>query len=718
LATERRKKVKRTRGNGRLIGLLMLGGLFCLNVIVALVSMTQKRYAVSIGSVAPETIHAPRAVEDVAQTERLRRSAQDAVAPVFKLDSALVESLIGSTQSYFDAVETFRAEAQELRTATVPAAPDGTLLIDDRSWQVVMPQDELLLRLARLPIPITDQALGYTLLSASDDELLRLEEILVSKLSVQLPAGISAETLDRVRSEASRELQITTVPTRLKELGEKLYDAYLKPSLVEDSAATAKAREDAAALVEPVMIARGSVVVREGETITSDRYAVLTSLGLVRGVNENGWFPVGIVGYLLIAYVAFGWYAFARMPELIENSRQMTMLALILGITVLLEWVCYFIEPRISPAILGVLLTAVLLSQKAAMTVNLLLSVGVALLAGGSGDGVLGSASLICLGASLLGGQAAILLSSDHDRRGSLIIAGAGAGIVGALFTACGCAVLRTSLHEALIHTCLVLLPPIILSVFCVGMLSVWENLFDVVTPSRLHELLNGNHPLLRKMMTVAPGTFHHSMMAASLAEAAAEAIGANAMLARAGAMYHDVGKLRRPSYFSENQKNGNIHDTLSPEESASFIISHQRDAEVLLQKHRMPQAVRAIASEHHGNTLVAYFYFKAKKAAGDVPVQEATFRYPGPRPSTRESAIVMMADSCEAAVRSLGEATSEQVADMVHKVIRGKMDDNQFDDCPITLKEIATVEKSFLMTFSGILHDRVRYPGDEEDAK
>ena len=146
------------------------------------------------------------------------------------------------------------------------------------------------------------------------------------------------------------------------------------------------------------------------------------------------------------------------------------------------------------------------------------------------------------------------------------------------------------------------------------------------------------------------------------------------------------------------------------------MIIQHQRDAEPLLQKYRIPAAVRAIAAEHHGTTMVAYFYFKARKNAGDQPVPEAAFRYPGPRPSTRESAIVMLADSCEAAVRSLGDATPEQMADMVRRVIRGKLDDGQFSDCPITMQEIARVEKSFLTTFTGILHDRVRYPGDEEE--
>ena len=714
--TDRKKKTRRFRGQSRTLGLLLLAGLFALNALVALLSLSQKRYAVSVGQPAPETIYATRAIEDIEATEALRQAARDAVQTVYALDKSLAETLEEGVRSFFTALASFRTEAADIRTASAPVDASGTALTDSRSWQVVIAQDELLSMLAKLPMPITDAALGYALLSASDEELLRLEDIVVSKLSVQLSEGISELEVDAVRSQASRELEVTTLSTWLKELGELLYEQYLQPTLLADELATARAREEAAAAVTPVNIARGATIVREGDIVSSGQMATLTALGLVRGVNENTLFPVGVAGCLFVAYALFAWYLYSRLPELLGPNKQMFMLLLIVGISVLLEWLCFLLEPRVTPAILAVLLTAVLLSREAAQAVNLLLAVAFGIMAGGNGSGLLGSASALSIIASLLGGQAAIQVAVGNDRRGSLIAAGAACGGVSALVVLSGCAMLGESFNNTLIHTGLVLLPPVVLSVFCVGMLSVWENVFDVVTAARLHELLNGNHPLLRKMMTVAPGTFHHSMMAASLAEGAAEAIGANALLARAGATYHDVGKLRRPSYFSENQTDANIHDTLPPLESAAYIIAHQRDAEPLLQKYRIPAAVRAIAAEHHGTTLVAYFYFKARQAAGDRGVEEGAFRYPGPRPSTRESAIVMLADSCEAAVRSLGDATGEQVADMVHKVIRGKLDDGQFADCPITMQELARVEKSFLVTFSGILHDRVRYPDEEEE--
>ena len=218
--------------------------------------------------------------------------------------------------------------------------------------------------------------------------------------------------------------------------------------------------------------------------------------------------------------------------------------------------------------------------------------------------------------------------------------------------------------------------------------------------------------------MQEAPGTYQHSMLVATLAEAAAERIGANSLLTRVGAVYHDVGKLKRPLYFKENQKpNENIHDTLAPAESAAAILAHQKDGVALLVRHKLPSAVVRIAAEHHGNALMAYFYKKAIDESGVKP-NSKLFRYTGNRPSTKESAVVMLADSCEAAVRSLGsDSTREQREEMVRRIIWSKLSDseNLLSNAPLTLNDLSAIEASFLKTFNGILHDRVEYPAQEQ---
>ena len=249
--------------------------------------------------------------------------------------------------------------------------------------------------------------------------------------------------------------------------------------------------------------------------------------------------------------------------------------------------------------------------------------------------------------------------------------------------------------------------------VLCVGTLSIWENAFDIATTARLSELSNTNHPLLKQLMAEAPGTYHHSVMVATLAESAAQRIGADPDLARVGSYYHDVGKLRRPLYFMENQRGGeNIHDALPAAQSAADIIAHQKDGVTLLVKHKLPSAIVQIAYEHHGNSLMTFFYHKAVQEACGKQVPQKAFRYPGARPSTKESAIVMLADSCEAAVRSLPpEATWEDVEEMIRRVIADKTADGQLNLAPLTLAQITEIERSFIRTFSGMRHERIEYP-------
>ena len=284
-------------------------------------------------------------------------------------------------------------------------------------------------------------------------------------------------------------------------------------------------------------------------------------------------------------------------------------------------------------------------------------------------------------------------------------------GAAGAAVTAAVYIALGATVREILTYTGCVLFSALFSGLFVTGSLTIWEELFDIATPARLNELLNTGNPLLKQLMYDAPGTYQHCMNVAALAEGAAEKIGANALLAKVGAAYHDVGKLRRPQYFKENQQAENIHDTLSPQESASIIIAHQKDGATILAKNKLPGAVVRIAAEHHGNSMMTYFYRKA--AETDPKVNPKNFRYPGNKPSTCEGAIVMLADCCEAAVRSLGDCTKEAREAMVHKIIWSKLTDgeNQLSEVPLTLADISSIEKSFLRTFGGLMHDRIEYP-------
>ncbi len=721
--TQKQTKAKRRRAadapRSRVYGAIVLSISFALACAVSITSLTPKRYEVSVGAVAAESITAPRIVEDSVNTEALRQAARNNVSPVYSVDEKLADTLISNAQSFFSALSSFRNAATTTRAASFTAAsPDaqGETQEDTRTWQEVIPATDLLAMLVKLPVGVSDTALGYALLDATDDEIDQLKELVLTTLTEKLRAGVTEADQVKTLSEINKELKLSTLSVWLKAMGEMVYDKYLLPTNVVNSVETTRAQEKAASAVEPVYIARGATIVQAGQTVTQEQYDMLLSLDLVKGAEAVSRLTPGTIAYLFCAFGMLGLYLLAFDRETFSSNKQMTILALILWLTLALEWICYIVDPRVTPAVFGVLLTTLLVSRKTAEAVNIALALSFSLLAGGSGSTLFGSDSILAMAAMLISGQMVMVVAERSKKRGALIAAGSFGGVAGAAVVVAGGLILNYSWNTTLIYAGLQMASALILSVFCVGMLSLWENLFDIVTPARLHELANANHPLLKKMMTVAPGTYHHSMMVASLAEGAAEAIGANALLARTGAMYHDVGKLRRPQYFKENQNGQNIHDTLQPEESAGYIIAHQKDALAYLSRYRMPSEVKKIVSEHHGNTLVSYFYYKAKQqqTQDGEPVIERLFRYQGNLPSSKESAIVMLADSCEAAVRSMSEPTREEVADMVHKIVQGKMDDGQLKQCPLTLGEINQIEKSFLVTLTGLMHERIRYPALE----
>jgi len=715
--TQSKKKRTQTKPKSRVFGVIVLSISFALACLVSITSLTPKRYVVSVGSPATESITTPRLVEDTVNTEALRQAARNNVAPVYAVDEKLTDTLISNAQSFFSALRSFRNAANTTRAASAQQSADGNAdATDTRSWQEVIPTGDLLAMLVNFPVKISDTAIGYALLEASDSEIDQLQNLVLTTLETELRTGVSEADQVRVLSKINKELKISTLSVWMKAVGELVYDAYLLPTNVVNSVETTRAQAKAADAVEPIYIARGATIVEAGQTVSQEQYDMLISLDLVKGAEAASQLTPGTIIYLFCVFGILGLFLFVFEPETFSSNKQMTILALILWITIALEWVCYIVDPRVSPAVFGVLLTTLLVSRKTAEAVNVAFALSFALLAGGSGNTLFGSDSILAMAAMLVSGQMVMIIAERSRKRGTLIAAGSLGGVAGAAVVVAGGLILNYNWNTALIYAGLQMAAALILSVFCVGMLSLWENLFDIVTPARLHELANTNHPLLKKMMLAAPGTYHHSMMVASLAEGAAETIGANALLARTGAMYHDVGKLRRPLYFKENQNGQNIHDTLQPEESAGFIIAHQKDAMSYLSRYRMPSEVKRIVAEHHGTTLVTYFYYKAKQqqTQDGEPVIERLFRYQGSLPSTKESAIVMLADSCEAAVRSMSEPTRDEVAEMVRKIVQGKMDDGQLKMSPLTLGEIHLIEKSFLVTFTGLMHERIRYPALE----
>ena len=252
-------------------------------------------------------------------------------------------------------------------------------------------------------------------------------------------------------------------------------------------------------------------------------------------------------------------------------------------------------------------------------------------------------------------------------------------------------------------------------AILAMGILPFLESAFHVTTVIRLLELSNSNHPLLKRMMTEAPGSYNHSILVGNLAEAAADAIGADALLVRVASYYHDIGKLKRPHFYIENQRPGeNPHDKLQPALSAMIITSHVTDGIKMLREARFPEEIIDIVEQHHGNSLVSFFYHKAKEAALDPDeIKEEDYRYKGRRPQTKEAALVMLADSVQAAIQALQSGDPQAIENRVREVINGKIASDQLADCPLTFRDLEAVVQSFLTVIAGMNHHRISYPDE-----
>ncbi len=255
---------------------------------------------------------------------------------------------------------------------------------------------------------------------------------------------------------------------------------------------------------------------------------------------------------------------------------------------------------------------------------------------------------------------------------------------------------------------------------FTAGILPIFEYLFKVPTDIRLLELSDLNHPLLKKLVMDAPGTYHHSLIVGNLAESAAEVVGAKPLLARVGAYFHDIGKLKKPEYFSENEWRGKSrHDDLIPSMSSLIIISHVKDGVDLARKYRLNKNIVDIIEQHHGTGLVYFFYKRAEQAQqeSDIKITEEEYRYPGPAPQSKEAAIILLADAVEAASRALENPTPSRIRNLVSNIINNRFLDSQLDDCQLTITDLAKIKDCFTYILTGIFHTRPKYPKDETAA-
>lgn len=518
----------------------------------------------------------------------------------------------------------------------------------------------------------------------------------------------------------------------------------LRPTLVFNAEATSRARQRA---VEEVQQNPVLSVYEAGQSSLADggRPIGLQQLRLLaheheeyvrrRSVGERIAHSLASFGMYLAVYVLCGVYVFYRQPTLLANSRKLVMLLAIMAAAIVLAWLTSHDQWRaeIIPVILFGLSLTIAFSLELALLFTLALSLVVTLVLGQS------LPQFVVLAAA---SSSAVLMLGRVRSRTRLIYVGLLVGGV-ATFTALGVGTLvemsygapnvlgtplvvdapRPAAHEALRSLLAGSgwygLCSVMAGVFMTGLLPFVEKLFDVQTDISLLELGDNRHPLLQELVRRAPGTYNHSINVASIGEAAADAIGANGLLVHVGAYFHDIGKMLKPDYFVENQgSEGNRHESLAPAMSTLVIISHVKDGANLARQHGLPQAIIDFIEQHHGTTLVEYFFRQATRQSESDPdgceVDEAAFRYPGPRPQTKETAVLMLADAVESASRTLVDPTSSRIESLVREISMKRLLDGQFAECGLTLEELRTLEDSLIKSLTAVYHGRVKYPDQQ----
>ena len=441
---------------------------------------------------------------------------------------------------------------------------------------------------------------------------------------------------------------------------------------------TEKRIQQAMSSVEPVIIRRGQFIVREGDIVTENHIRLLEKLGMmgtrVRAPALSGAALMAVIVCGLIAV-----YLFTFHLEIIRNSKKVAIVSVTVILSILMIKGFTEISGYLAPVAAGVMLASTTIDRRFGLFFAACLAVS---------TGVMTGFEIRYVVLALVGGiVAALSIRRVWNRyeifRAGIIVAFAmvimclGLGLTGVI-------VLDDVLSWK--NSAFVLLNGPLSGVLAVGSLPLFETVFGIITPLKLMEISNPEHPLLHRLMMEAPGTYHHSIMVGNLAETAAWAIGADSLLTRVGAYYHDVGKIKKPYFFSENQLFGveNPHDKMNPSLSSSVIISHVKDGLELAKEYKLPEVIQKFIAEHHGTTLASYFYQKASENTpvnGRVP-EEWDFRYEGPRPGSKETALVMLADSVEAATRSLSKPTPARIESTVRKIIDDRLTDHQLDKC------------------------------------
>jgi len=667
-----------------------------------LLAISPQRYDLKVGDIAPTTITASKDVIDEISTARQREAAAQQVEPSYLFKENVADEVQQNLQnilSQISAVQQYGSKLLQPHSSDPAAQSSYVFTADDLKHA----------RTLLTQLSLQDYQLK-TVLYASTDQIATMRVNLTSAVENALNTTIREGYVNDAVQYLQQMTAYKTEMDLLQNVVTPILRKVIQPNMVIDQEATEKLRDEARAAVEPVIYKQGQNIVLARERITANQLEMLRSLGLLDDDNVDIMMYLGGVMLVLIAMaiLIIGLLLFDR--ETLRSPKRLIILSLSICITMALCILGRLLHGYLAPVLLAPMMITGLIGAQAAIAGTLSMSVLVSALVAGS-DTTYGAAMVHILISAFVGGLLAVYIIRRKPYRQQVLLSGMATAVSNVLIILSIGFMTNTSLSEVFANALWCGSSAVISSVLCIAFDPLFESIFKLATATKLLELSNPNHPLLRRLLIEAPGTYHHSIIVANLAEAAAEAVGGNPLLARAGAYFHDIGKLKRPMYFKENQIGDNPHEHANPYVSAAIVTAHTRDGLIMAQQARLPQEIQAIIAEHHGDTPVIYFYHKATQLAGNQPVDIADFRYDGKRPSSIESAVIMLADTVEAAVRSMPDPTPETIRAFIAKLIKGKLEDEQMSNAPLSLNDITKISDAFATVLQGVFHERIEYP-------
>ena len=669
----------RTDPRARAGAFVIIAGLL---TAIALLLAPPATVTYSVGEVAKGAIRAPRSVSFVSEslTEAERDRVASAVQKQYTTDPAIVVNASTRLQGSVAAIGRIRIEAAQTR-------------------------DQKITALTRLPDVALTTAIATDIVDMTQPEWDQVASTLDSALRTLYAQGIRAEQLDAVKADA-----VKAVPSgwtdRQKRAGAEIVKQNLDANVKVDQLATNLAQQDARNAVTPVQVqvTAGEAIVRTDEVVTTLEVEKLRALGLANeGADWRGaiglllWAALiaGVLALFIERYATEAWLDDRKMILVVVSLLALTAAGRTLVPT---HTVAVYYAPF---AAIAMMLT-VLVGGRTALATQI---------AGALHVGIMSSqVELVAyvLVPALLGMAAVHRATTAREFAAGAVAVAAGATGVVIAFVLVGRAEDPLGVAQ--------LLGGALVSGLGSGLLAfagmaILGHVFRIPTVFELRELSDPNHPLLRQLLLRTPGTYHHSLLVGNLAERAAEVIGADPLVARVGAYYHDIGKMRNPTAFIENQTGGNPHDELDPLVSAGIVAAHIKDGLALADRYSLPAQIREMIPGHHGTSVVKYF-FQLAQQRGQAP-DERSFRYPGPRPRSKEAGIVMLADGTEASVRSLSEKNPETIRGMVERIIDERVADGQLDECDLTFRDVQKIKDAFCELLLGVYHERIPYPED-----